>query len=462
MVSSSTEPQLQGKKRLLSGWGRTQKVCSNVFEIQSSPNSDGVTPILSDINTRLVIPRGLGRSYGDAAQVAGGTVIIQKDDIANSDLDEKFNLTVSGGTSLDAIMKKYIPLGYFVPVSPGTRYVTVGGAIAADIHGKNHHLDGSFADHVHSMKLIAPTGTYELTPSTHPEIFWATAGGMGLTGIITEATIDMIPIETSYIKMETRRTQDLDELLTVMLDSDSDFRYSVAWIDCLAKGSSMGRSVLTRGDHATLDMLSGKERANPRKYNPSTRLVAPPWFPPNILNPLSVRAFNEIWFRKAPKLRENQIVPLSSFFHPLDGVRGWNRVYGHNGFLQYQFVVPDGQEESLRTILEKISKAGVASFLAVLKRFGPESKGILSFPKPGWTLALDIPIGSPTLSALLDELDTDVLQANGRLYLAKESRASSETIRAMYPRLDEFAQIKASLDPEFRIVSDLSRRLRLT
>ncbi len=389
-------------------------------------------------------------------------MIVQPDDIDSSTIDENGVLKVSGGTSLDAIMKKYVPNGYFVPVTPGTRFVTIGGAIAADIHGKNHHISGSFVDHVNTMQLAAPSGNFNLSATENADIFWATAGGMGLTGVITMASLNMLPIETAYINMETRRAKDFDELLSVMAGSDADFRYSVAWIDCIAKGASMGRGVLTRGDHASLDQLGPKQKIDPLKYRPNSRLVAPPWFPPHILNSMSVRAFNEAWFLKAPQLRQDQIVPLTSYFHPLDGIQGWNRMYGRNGFLQYQFLVPDGEEEALRKILEKISKAKVASFLAVLKRFGKANSGLLSFPAPGWTLALDIPVGASSLSDLLDELDKDVLEANGKLYLAKESRASCDTIKQMYPKLKEFSRIKEITDPNGIIVSDLSRRLCLT
>lgn len=461
---NSESSSIAGKipMQTISGWGRTQRVRSKVINVTSTLDSDHISPVLANSDGDHVISRGLGRSYGDAAQIAGGTVIILNDDINGSAIGADGALRVSGGTSLDAIMKKYVPQGYFVPVTPGTRYVTVGGAIAADIHGKNHHVSGSFANHLHNLKLIAPQDSFDLSPTENPEIFWATVGGMGLTGVIANATVRMLPIETSYISMETRRAKDLDELLAIMAGSDDDFRYSVAWIDCLSKGAAMGRGVLTRGDHTSLDALPKNKRTDPLKFKPNSRLVAPDWFPPHLLNPLSVRAFNEVWFRKAPRLRQGEVVPLSTFFHPLDGVQGWNKIYGRYGFLQYQFVIPDGEEETLRKIMGKISNANVASFLAVLKRFGESNSGLLSFPKRGWTLALDIPIGSSTLSSLLDELDKDVLEANGRLYLAKESRASRETIRAMYPRLKEFAEIKARLDPKGIIVSDLSRRLCLT
>ncbi|CAG4927739.1 FAD-binding oxidoreductase [Acidithrix sp. C25] len=448
---------MKTQRQLLNGWGRTQKVTSEVVDLKQITDIEN---IFSEANGAGVIARGMGRAYGDAAQIAGGRVVIQEDRIDDSQLSGN-HLTVHGGVSLNSILNSYVPKGYFVPVTPGTRYVSVGGAIAADIHGKNHHLDGTFTNHVSQFELITPTGTHQIDKDLDEDIFWATAGGMGLTGIIVKATFEMIPIESAYIKMETRRCTNLDELMAVMLGSDDKFRYSVAWIDLMAKGGDIGRSVLTRGDHAILDELHGKRAEQPLKYVANTKLEAPKWIPTGTLNTVSIKAFNELWYRKAPKLRQDQIATLASFFHPLDGVGSWNRIYGNSGFLQYQFVVPNGQEETLRKIVERLSAAGVASFLAVLKRFGAENKGLLSFPRPGWTLALDIPIGQENLSSLLNELDDEVLGVGGRIYLAKDSRASGPTIHKMYPEIDKFAMIKSKLDPNGLIKSDLSRRLGL-
>ncbi|MDA8262650.1 MAG: FAD-binding oxidoreductase [Actinomycetota bacterium] len=441
------------RTELLKGWGRTQPVVSEVVEL------DG-TPAAADVFVRPgTIARGLGRAYGDAAQIGGGRVVTQPDEVASSSLEEGGVLHAGGGASLDSILSAYVPKGWFVPVTPGTRYVTVGGAIAADIHGKNHHVEGTFSNHVAGFELLTPTGERRVSRDDDPELFWATAGGMGLTGIITSARFQMIPVESAYMKVETRRLDDLDSLMATMVGSDHKFRYSVAWIDCLARGRYMGRSVLTRGDHAQVGDLKGAMADDPLNYQAKPIASAPPWLPGGLLNNASVRLFNEMWFRKAPRLREGEIQRIPTFFHPLDGVGGWNRIYGPRGFLQYQFVVPDGQEEAMRRILEKIASAQVPSFLAVLKRFGAANPGLLSFPRPGWTLALDIPVGSPRLFGLLESLDKQVLEASGRLYLAKDSRAKAETIAAMYPRLGELAAVKAKVDPEGLIKSDLSRRL---
>jgi len=371
-------------------------------------------------------------------------------------------MTIGAGESLDSVMRAAVPAGWFVPVTPGTRYVTVGGAIACDVHGKNHHVDGTFSQHVSSFDIVLADGAQQtVTPASNPDLFWATVGGMGLTGVITSATVEMKPIESAYISVNTNRLNNLDDLFAAMIDADKTAMYSVAWVDTLARGSNLGRSVLTTGRHATRAELTGTAAQSPSKFAPKELATAPPFVPAGLLNRLSVSAFNELWFRKAPKARQGEIQSIGAFFHPLDGVAEWNRIYGAPGFLQYQFVVPDGAHDVVRTALQRFSAAQCPVFLAVLKRFGVANPGMLSFPTQGWTLAVDIPTRVPGLSALLDELDQLVLKAGGRIYLAKDSRVRADVLAAMYPRLADFIQVREIYDPQHRFTSDLSERLAL-
>jgi decaprenylphospho-beta-D-ribofuranose 2-oxidase len=406
------------------------------------------------------VARGLGRSYGDAAQSAGGTVV------DTSELRTPMNagpvMKLGAGESLDSIMRGAIPKGWFVPVTPGTRYVTVGGAIACDVHGKNHHVDGTFGQHVRALDLVLADGsTQTVTPTSDPDLFWATVGGMGLTGVITSARVAMRPIETAYMSVDTQRLNNLDDLFAAMVDADRTAHYSVACVDTLAKGAGLGRSVLTTGDHAPLQALSTSQRTKALEFSPEVKLKAPAMVPSRLLNRMSVSAFNEVWFRKAPRLRKGEIQSITEFFHPLDGVQDWNRIYGTPGFLQYQFVVPDGEHETVRYVLQRLSAAQCPVFLAVLKRFGPANPGMLSFPAQGWTLAVDIPTRVPGLDQLLDELDARMLTARGRIYLAKDSRVSASVLPQMYPRLDDFRAVRDRIDPQRRFASDLSERLGL-
>lgn len=443
---------------LLTGWGRTAPTRARLIAPGSAQE---VADLLAHPRGRGVIGRGLGRSYGDAAQSAGG-VVVASDRLTDLEFDPADGTVVAGaGCSVDGLLRELIPRGWFVPVTPGTRYVSMGGAVAADVHGKNHHRDGSLGRHLRWLELVDGTGRLlRLSPDgDDPDAFWATVGGMGLTGVITRVALQAIPVDSAYMRVQTERADDLDALMDRLREHDRQFRYTVAWIDLVARGRATGRGVITSGDHAGADELGGGH-PDARTFGPTPRLAVPV-IPLGLVNSWSVRAFNEAWFRKAPKLRADELQRVESFFHPLDGVRDWNRLYGPAGFLQYQVVVPDGAEDVLRGLIELLAAAGASAFLAVLKRFGPGNPGPLSFPTPGWTLALDVPAVGTRLARALDVLDERVAQAGGRVYLAKDSRLRPELLPAMYPRLPAFLEARRRLDPDRRFSSDLSVRLGL-
>jgi len=446
-------------RQALTGWGRTAPTAARVVHAHSGAD---MRRALQSIPPRGLLGRGLGRSYGDAAQNAGGTVVATAG-AGEYVLDPETGVvTASAGASLDELLRGIVPWGYFVPVSPGTRYVTVGGAIAADIHGKNHHHAGSWCSHVRSFDLALPDGSVRtVTPENEPSLFWATAGGMGLTGLILQATFQCQSIPSSRLAVDTECTTDLDDVLERMASRDHEYDFSVAWIDLMATGRTLGRSVLTRGWFATPDQLPAAERRHPFAYDAEVLLHLPAVFPSGLLNPVTIRAFNELWYRKAPTHREGEIQTIPQFWHPLDMVGGWNHAYGPRGFLQWQLAIPFGSEDALRTIVGRFAKARCTSLVNVLKRFGPGNPGPLSFPIEGWTLSVDIAIGNPLVPRLLDELDEIVLEVGGRLYLAKDSRLRPDHLPLMYPELDAWRSVKAIVDPLNQIQSDLGRRLGL-
>ncbi|MEU4271451.1 FAD-binding oxidoreductase [Streptomyces sp. NPDC026092] len=445
----------------LTGWGRTAPTLARVHRPRTYEEA---SEAVRACGARGSIARGLGRAYGDAAQNAGGSVL----DMTGLDRIRSVDalagtVDCEAGVSLHRLMEVLLPLGWFVPVTPGTRYVTVGGAIGADIHGKNHHVSGSFGRHVASLELLTADGEiHTVVPGT--DLFDATTGGMGLTGVILSATLRLLPVETSLMSVDTERATDLDDLMARLTADDDRYRYSVAWIDLLARGAATGRAVLTRGDHAPYDAIPVRDRRArraPLAFRPGQLPAAPSFVPERLLGRTAVGLFNELWYRRAPRRRTGELQRISTFFHPLDGVPHWNRIYGRGGFVQYQFVVGHGHEETLRRIVRRIARRGCPSFLAVLKRFGAGDPGWLSFPVPGWTLALDIPTRLSGLGAFLDELDEEVADAGGRVYLAKDARVRPELLDAMYPRLADFRALRAALDPRSVFTSDLSRRLAL-
>jgi decaprenylphospho-beta-D-ribofuranose 2-oxidase len=447
----------------LNGWGRATATTSHLTPVDTV--SAAVAAVRQAAGGRGIVPRGLGRSYGDAAQNAGGTTL----DLTSLDRILKVNaesepatVTAQAGVSLDALMRAVLPFGLWVPVLPGTRQVTVGGAIAADVHGKNHHTEGSFGNHVQSLDLLQADGEVRtLTPDgDDPELFWATIGGMGLTGVILSATVALQRTETAYFTVDTDRCSDIDDLMARMSEGDDSYTYSVAWFDAVTRGRHMGRAVLTRGDKAELSDLTPKLRRDPGKFVAPSFGTIPEVFPNRMVNRATAKAFSTFWYRKAPAHRVGELQNITQFFHPLDIVSEWNRVYGSHGFLQYQFVVPFSESDAFRHAFEMIVHSGHLSCLNVLKRFGPGNASPLSFPMPGWTLTVDLPIEAG-LDRLCNRLDEVVIGAGGRVYLAKDSRLSADVFREMYPRLDDFLAVRRRVDPSGLFTSDLARRLQL-
>ena len=447
---------------LVTGWGLHN--ASEVKIIKPS-NLEQVEKTILNSKKNSIISRGLGRSYGDAAQLNHGSVIdLQSINHINIDR-EKGIVTAGAGVSIDYLLKIIVPQGFFIPVSPGTRFVTIGGAIASDVHGKNHHISGSFGNHIYEISLIDGLGNFKRlsnkksSSKEEKDQFWATIGGMGLTGVILEASFSLLKIKTSQIISDVFRYKDLDNLMDAMLIADNNYEYSVAWVDSLSRSN---RGIFTGGNHAVKNNL--KEfiyDEHPLIYKAESIASAPSFFPNRILNRFTVKAFNEAWFIKTPKFKKGILKSLGNFFHPLDGVNNWNKFYGSKGFIQYQFVVPDNESKVISEVLDIIRKAHVPSFLTVLKRFGPGNNSFLSFPMKGWTLAIDIPLSLDNLSNTLLKLDKKVSNAGGRIYLAKDSKQSSEMFEKTYPRLNEWKEIKRKMDPNNIFCSDLSKRLNI-
>ncbi|WP_077041605.1 FAD-binding oxidoreductase [Rhodococcus sp. MTM3W5.2] len=458
-VTVTTE--FRTERRSLSGWGRRAATPADVL---STPDLEAIAKAVSHAGPRGVIARGLGRSYGDPAQNAGGLVIDMTaiDRIHSVDPDSGV-VDLDAGVSLDALMRAVLPHGLWVPVLPGTRQVTVGGAIGADIHGKNHHSHGSFGNHVESLDLLTADGNIRTISPTGDEkaLFWATVGGMGLTGIVVRARVRMKHTETAYFIADHDRTANLNETMELLTGgSDEGYDYSMSVPDTISTGPKLGRAGFTRGSLATLDQLPPKLRRDPLRFNAPQLLTVPDIFPSGLVNRATTRIAAEAAHRMYPKHGRGTVQNLTQFYHPLDLLGEWNRAYGPQGFMQYQFSIPFGAEQQLAEIVRKIAESGHRSFLNVFKRMGDSNPAPLSWPHPGFMLSLDFPIRAG-LGRFCDELDEQVLSAGGRLYFAKDSRTTPERIAKMYPRLDEWRRIRDGVDPDRVFASDLSRRLRL-
>ncbi|WP_019811501.1 FAD-binding oxidoreductase [Saccharomonospora halophila] len=450
------------ERRTLTGWGRTAPTTAEVLR---TADVDELARAVTRAGARGVVARGLGRSYGDPAQNAGGLVLdltaldrIHSIDTASATVD------VDAGVSLDALMRAALPYGLWVPVLPGTRQVTIGGAIANDIHGKNHHSAGSFGNHVVSLDLLTADGSVRTLTPEGPErdLFWATVAGIGLTGVILRATVRMKRTETAYFVVDADRTANLDETLALLTDgSDDGYDYSMAVPDLITTGDRLGRATFSRGDLATLDQLPDELRADPLKFDAPKLMTLPDVFPNGLGNKVTFGTINALWQRTVPRGgARGKVQNLTQFYHPLDMLGEWNRAYGPRGFLQYQFSVPFGREDALKGLCHRIAHSGHYSFLNVIKRMGEANPAPLSWPSPGWMLSVDFPV-KDGLGAFCDELDAEVLAAGGRLYTAKDSRTAPETFHRMYPRLDEWRTIRDSVDPGRVFGSDMARRLHL-
>jgi decaprenylphospho-beta-D-ribofuranose 2-oxidase len=441
-------------KKLIANWGNYPVIETNE-EFFSLPEQLGEL-LLKDND---FIPRGNGRCYGDAS-LAGNTISTLKFDKILSFDKSNGIFECQSGLLLDQILEVTVPAGWFLPVTPGTKFITVGGAVASDVHGKNHHIDGSFSNHVLNMDIVLSSGeTITCSPDINHDLFEATCGGMGLTGIISRVKFRLKKIETSYIKQKQIKAANLEELIK-LFDEYQGYTYSVAWIDCLKKGAHFGRSILMLGEHARLKDLDGKQRRNPLQITTKRQINFPFNLPSWVLNSFTVRAFNYIFYSKNFKREMNRVSGYEPFFYPLDAILHWNRGYGKKGFVQYQFVLPLEAKEGLVEILNRISDKGLGSFLAVLKVFGKQ-ESIISFPREGYTLALDFPIKNGLMD-FLDELDLIVLQYGGRLYMSKDARMKPEVLGKGYPNLNKFKDIVRKYNPGGKIHSIQSDRLFLT
>ena len=429
------------------GWGRYPVVQSEIL----LPQTENDCLHLIKEHSSL-IPRGLGRSYGDSANSSTVLQSSYLDHYIHFDQDNGV-LVCQSGVSIQEILKLIIPKGWFIPVTPGTSYVTIGGAIASDVHGKNHHLSGAFSEHLISFDLMLASGEIvQVTRTGTPDLFHATCGGMGLTGVVLTATIQLKAIQSSNIIQTTIKANCLEEIC-FQFEQNSQSTYSVAWIDCLAKGKQLGRSLLMTGEHAQDGIL---------KLDKKKSLNVPVDVPSILLNQYTIKAFNALYYHKT--FFQNQITTLAykPYFYPLDTLSNWNRLYGKNGFIQYQFVIPKAVGvQGLKNILTTIADSGKGSFLAVLKMFGPENENYLSFPQQGYTLALDFKLSIAVIQ-LIERLDAMIVDMGGRVYLTKDALMSEAFFKKTYPKWEKFQEVRAKYGALGKFSSDQSKRLGLS
>lgn len=448
-----------GTHRNISGWGRYPGASCYLFRPERVRE---VRDTLASALAQTYLPRGLGRAYGDAALNSGqGVILMERIDRMLAFDPHTGVLRCEAGVSLADILHTFLPRGWFLPVTPGTKFCTLGACVACDVHGKNHHHDGSIGHFVRGLTLLLPSdGVISCSREENADLFFATLGGMGLSGIILEVELQLRRVESAYVVVDYVRTRDLDETLQTFHEQDAHYLYSVAWLDCLASGRGFGRGVLMFGRHAKPGDLPTSHRAQPFIFHPKRVKKMPFDLPAFVLNTLSLRAFNGTYYRFHPR-RDGVVTDYDTYFYPLDSILHWNRAYGKRGFVQWQCVLPyERGVQNLVCILELAQRHRVYPFLSVLKRMGESSGGLLSFPMPGYTLAIDFPMRDGLLE-VLEKLDRIVIEAGGRLYLAKDARMSADTFHATYPQLARWQEVKARVDPKGLLQSDLARRLKM-
>lgn len=425
-------------RKKITNWGNYPKISSEITRLH-----DANAPVLKLSHEKKVIARGNGRCYGDASL---GESVISTLELSNFiEFDAKSKtITCEAGVLLSDLLEFLVPKGFFIPVTPGTKFITVGGAIAADVHGKNHHKDGCFSSFVESFKLfVGPGEIIQCSPAENDQLFYRTFGAMGLTGIVLSVTFKVIAIETSFIYQESIKASNLDEIFALFEDS-AEWKYTVAWIDCLQKGKSLGRSIIMRGESASLDQLNKKQAKIPLKVHNNRIKNIPFYFPSFVLNSLSVKLFNWAYYLKQFRKKQTSVVHYDQFFYPLDSIGEWNKIYGKPGFIQYQFVLPmENSKAGMRAVLEEIANSGLGSFLAVLKLFGENDPRFYnSFPIEGYTLALDFKY-SKKLSGLVERMDQIVLDSGGRIYRAKDCMSRAELTNYIKAESDWFGSLQS-------------------
>lgn len=438
----------------MSGWGRFPVVDAVVHRPRDEAE------VITAAKAGRGIARGNGRAYGDSAISTSNTLQMTQFNRMLSFDDTSGQLIVEAGVLLGDIIEAFLPRGWFPYVTPGTKYVTVGGMIAADVHGKNHHKYGSFGQCVDWVELVDVEGAVQRCgPDENADLFGWTVGGMGLTGVILRAAIRLQPVKSAWIRQKTHVADNVDHAIE-LFEGAQDATYSVAWIDCLQEGAQLGRSLVMLGEHAEVDDLPPDLRHKPFEVHLKRKRSVPLDFPGWSLNRFTVRAFNALYYWNGKRKPQDQLVDWDSYFYPLDAILGWNRIYGRRGFAQFQCVIPlDQASDGLKALLSAISGAGQGSFLAVLKRFGAQDS-CFSFPMQGYTLALDFPINKKTL-ALMETLDQITLAHGGRQYLAKDSRMSRDVFEKSEARAEAFRQYRRAKEDTPTYSSAQSERLGL-